>query len=135
MDEGRTTKEKSRSKVKRTNTTEGSIRIQSQGKVGRFLCGNQRPDSTETIASYGILSPYSADPPICSVSPRFEMSHGVFCIPVLTLPPLQLSHQVRTGHAHGVSTRPRSSAVTHHFQGFLTSSYLIWIDLHPVGAL
>lgn len=24
----------------------------------------------------------------------FELSHGVFCIPVLTLPPLQLSHQV-----------------------------------------
>ena len=23
----------------------------------------------------------------------FELSHGVFCIPVLTLPPLQLSHQ------------------------------------------
>ncbi|OLP88285.1 hypothetical protein AK812_SmicGene30400 [Symbiodinium microadriaticum] len=24
----------------------------------------------------------------------FEMSHGVFCIPVLTLPPMALSHQV-----------------------------------------
>eukprot|EP00435_Cladocopium_sp_Y103_P034204 s1900_g8.t2 len=32
----------------------------------------------------------------------FEMSHGVFCIPVLTLPPLQLSHQ---------SGRPRDGLI------------------------
>ena len=31
---------------------------------------------------------------VALVFPRFETSHGVFCIPVLTLPPLSLSHQV-----------------------------------------
>jgi len=36
----------------------------------------------------------------------FEMSHGVFCIPVLTLPPLQLSHQVACGSTvFGVAVR------------------------------
>ena len=70
------------------------------------------------------------------------MSHGVFCIPVLTLPPLQLSHQVRTGHAHGVRTRPNSSSeikcCNTSLSTFLTSTYLliwIYIILHPVVAL
>lgn len=41
----------------------------------------------------------------------FEMSHGVVCIPVLTLPPLQLSQQVAVGSTvFGVAARQLLSA-------------------------
>mmetsp|Transcript_92487 Transcript_92487/g.193365 ORF Transcript_92487/g.193365 Transcript_92487/m.193365 type:complete len:391 (-) Transcript_92487:40-1212(-) len=41
----------------------------------------------------------------------FEMSHGVVCIPVLTLPPLYLSHQVAAGSTvFGVAARQVISA-------------------------
>lgn len=41
----------------------------------------------------------------------FEMSHGVLCIPVMNMPPLQLSHQVAAGcTVFGVATRQMLSA-------------------------
>lgn len=44
----------------------------------------------------------------------FEMSHGVICIPVLTLPPLGLSQQVAAGSTvFGVAVREMLSATLH----------------------